>query len=287
MNVEQEQAPTVQEAAPKPSFLARQPSSAPGKIAFWISIVGLLASLGGGIAITIGSGAPSQDIVITGICWLLVIVLLATRFRWAPLVAALVAAYNLYLISVQPYAVESLANPKGDPHGGYGHFIGDVVALALAILAVICCVGAAVQNYRGGTRQSPRWLTAGIILVVGMVIGALFIGALSQPVVATGTTYTNGVPTVHMGAGSFLQSTVTIPKGSSLVLTDDVAALHVIANGSWQNGVAQTASEAGAPTVHNVQVNGGSITIGPFTTAGTYHIFCLVHKGMNLTVIVQ
>jgi plastocyanin len=90
-----------------------------------------------------------------------------------------------------------------------------------------------------------------------------------------------------MGAGSFLQSTVTIPKGSNLILTDDVAALHVIANGSWQNGVAQTGSEAGAPTVHNVQVNGGSITIGPFTTAGTYHIFCLVHKGMNLTVIVQ
>src|SRR5258708_32443290 len=202
MNVEQEQAPTVQEVAPKPSFFTREPSVLPGKNDFGISIVGLLESLGGGIAITIGSGAPSQDIVITGICWLLVIVLLATRLRWAPLVAALVAAYNLYLIYVELYAVESFANPRGDPHGGYGHFIGDVVALALAILAVICCVGAAVQNYRGGTRQAPRWLTAGIILVLGMAIGALFLGARSQPALATGMTYTHGVPTVHMSPGA-------------------------------------------------------------------------------------
>ena len=165
--------------------------------------------------------------------------------------------------------------------------MGVVFAIALALLAFGGSLGAAVQNYRKASRQAPRWVPVALSLVVGMVIGAIFIGAIAQESLATGTTYTNGVPTVHMGAGSFLQSSVTIPKGSKLLLVDDVAALHILANGSWQNGVAKPASESGAPRVNNVQVNGSSTQIGPFTTAGTYHIYCEVHQGMNLTVIVQ
>lgn len=284
MSIEQKEATQVE--APKAGFFARQRPSATSRVAFWASVLGFLGSLGGAIAITIGTGAPSHDIVITTVCWLIIALLLFTRFRWATLVAGLVGVYNLYLVSVEPYALESFANPKG-PNGGYGHFVGDVVALALALLVLGCCIGLTVQNYRGGSSQARRWLPMGLSLVAGMMIGALFIGAISQPVVATGTTYTNGVPTVHMGAGNFLQSTVTIPKGSSLMLTEDVANLHIIANGSWQNGAAHLSQEAGAPIVNNKQITSRSITIGPFTTAGTYHILCIVHQGMNLTVIVQ
>jgi plastocyanin len=96
-------------------------------------------------------------------------------------------------------------------------------------------------------------------------------------------------PAVHMGNTTFLQPSVTISKGSSLNLIDDVAVLHLISNGSWVNGVAQPATEPGAPTVSNVQFNaaGQSMTVGPFNTAGTYHLYCSVHVNMNLTVIVQ
>lgn len=55
----------------------------------------------------------------------------------------------------------------------------------------------------------------------------------------------------------------------------------------WVNNTPHPATEAGAPTLGNIQVNGNSIEIGPFNTAGTYHIYCTVHPGMNLTVIVQ
>jgi plastocyanin len=123
--------------------------------------------------------------------------------------------------------------------------------------------------------------------VLGRIAFWAFLGAIAQESLATGTTYTNGVSTVHMSAGSFLQSSVTIPKGSKLMLVDDVAALHILANGSWQNGVPKTTSEPGAPRVNNVQVNSGSTEIGPFSAAGTYHIYCEVHQGMNLTIIVQ
>jgi len=96
-------------------------------------------------------------------------------------------------------------------------------------------------------------------------------------------------PAVHMGNTTFLQSSVTISKGSSLNLIDDVAVLHLVSNGSWVNGVAQPATEPGAPAVSNVQFNaaGQSMAIGPFNTAGTYHLYCSVHLNMNLTVIVK
>ena len=94
---------------------------------------------------------------------------------------------------------------------------------------------------------------------------------------------------VHMGDTTFLQSSVTISKGSSLNLIDDVAVTHIIGNGSWVNGVIKPAIEPGVPTVNNLTFNsaGQSMTIGPFNTAGTYHLYCSVHVNMNLTVIVQ
>jgi plastocyanin len=95
--------------------------------------------------------------------------------------------------------------------------------------------------------------------------------------------------TVHMGQTTFIQSSVTISKGSSLTLVDDVSSLHIIGNGQWVNGVAQPKQEPGAPKVNNVQISnaGQSLTIGPFNTAGTFQIYCSVHPNMNLTVTVH
>jgi len=99
----------------------------------------------------------------------------------------------------------------------------------------------------------------------------------------------SGVPSVHMGTVNFVQPSVTISKGSSLNLIDDVAVLHIIGNGSWVNNVIKAAREPNAPLVNNVSISsaGQSITVGPFTTAGTYHLYCSVHLNMNLAVIVQ
>ena len=94
-------------------------------------------------------------------------------------------------------------------------------------------------------------------------------------------------PTVHMGGADFLQHSITISKGDSLTLVDDVSVAHTITNGSWVNSVAKSATESGAPS-YNQQFGGNdSSTVGPFSTAGTFHLYCTVHPGMNLTVIVQ
>jgi len=93
--------------------------------------------------------------------------------------------------------------------------------------------------------------------------------------------------TVHMGDTNFLQSSVTISKGGKVTLIDDASVVHIIQNGSWDNGTAKPAKEAGAPTVQvNFQGN-DTHDIGPFNTAGTFHVYCTVHPGMNLTITVQ
>ena len=94
--------------------------------------------------------------------------------------------------------------------------------------------------------------------------------------------------TVHMSDSDFVQHSITIKKGEDVTLVNDAAVIHIIENGSWDsNGTAEPSVEPGAPKVE-VQVSGTmSQTVGPFNTVGTYHLYCSVHPGMNLTIIVQ
>ena len=92
---------------------------------------------------------------------------------------------------------------------------------------------------------------------------------------------------IHMGESNFVQSSVTISKGSSLNLINDTSVVHIIQNGSWVNGTPRPKTEPGAPTVSQEFDGNDSHMIGPFNTAGTYHLYCTVHEGMNLTVIVR
>jgi plastocyanin len=91
-----------------------------------------------------------------------------------------------------------------------------------------------------------------------------------------------------MNETQFGQTLITIKKGESVTLVDDVAVVHIIQNGTWDNnGNAHPGAEAGAPKVQ-LQFNGGDTnSMGPFNTAGTFHYYCTVHNGMNLTVIVK
>ena len=93
---------------------------------------------------------------------------------------------------------------------------------------------------------------------------------------------------VHMNDANFAQASITIKKGERLTLIDDALTPHIVANGTWENGTAHAAREPGAPLVKDVQINGtSSQVIGPFTTAGTFQLYCTIHSGMNLTVVVQ
>jgi plastocyanin len=107
----------------------------------------------------------------------------------------------------------------------------------------------------------------------------------------TGSTNGNnsGENPVHMNDTNFVVPSITISKGSSITLISDTGVAHIISNGKWVNDVSEPLTEPGAPIVNNLMFSdaGQSQAIGPFNTAGTFHFYCSVHEGMNLTVIVK
>ncbi|GCE24741.1 hypothetical protein KDA_02250 [Dictyobacter alpinus] len=100
----------------------------------------------------------------------------------------------------------------------------------------------------------------------------------------------NSIPknvTAHMGAATFIQTQVEVPKGQKLDLVDDVSAGHVIKNGTWKGSKADETKEQGAPDVNSTFTGNDKISVGPFNTAGTFQLYCTIHGGMNLTVVVK
>ncbi len=126
-----------------------------------------------------------------------------------------------------------------------------------------------------------------ILLLLMFVLLLVGITACGSSGMTSQTNSSIGETEVHTNSQAFVPSPVTIEKGQSLTLVNDSAVLHPIENGTWENGTAKPLQETGAPTV-KVQLSGqGRQTIGPFTSAGTYQLFCTIHPGMNLTVVVQ
>lgn len=273
----------MQEATYK-GFWARRPLATLGKLTVAAIIGDALGFATLLLTIYLGTGAFILPLFIVGVVLFVVAGIVATGVRWTPLIGALMGLGTLIGgVFTQQYFVYHLTHPaEGGP------FIVSLLICLFAFVAIFAGIGATVQNYRSTVRQAPPWLPIPLSVLGGFVLGALLVSLLIQATPAPSSTSTvNGVPTAHMGISNFDQPSITVPKGSKLMLIDDGSYVHILSNGTWVNNTPHPATEAGAPGVENVQVNGNAITIGPFNTAGTYHIYCTVHPGMNLTVIVQ
>ena len=250
----------------------------------WLVIVGLIMTAIPSIVIWGTVGNDAIALLIIAAVMFLGAGIVATGIRWTPLLGSLLGAGMLISSAFQPYVIFHLTQPK---EGNFFLFIMILLIIAGSVIALGGGISAIVQNYSQHTRSTPGWLAPALTGLAGMFVGAILIAAIAQPAPAATASTTGGEPTVHMGAGNFVQSSVTISKGAKLMLVDDVNIPHILANGSWQNGTPKPAIEPGAPTINHVQVAGNSVEIGPFNTAGTYHVYCTVHPGMTLTIIVQ
>ena len=209
---------------------------------------------------------------------------LALPWRWAMTIPLILSV----LLIVGPLT-------SGFPQYALSHPTDRVPFATLAmqygmlILCVGVCVALFVQAFRGAAGQAPRWMTPAITGLVGITLGALLIGAIAQPAGASGVASTTaGTETVHLAAATFAPNIIALHTGETLTVVGDSPTPHILANGSWSASNQQKpGAEAGAPAIHNVMVNNNTVVLGPFTAAGTYHIFCLVHPGMNLTILVQ
>ena len=145
------------------------------------------------------------------------------------------------------------------------------------------------QTLRRETPHAPQWMRPALTALAGLAIGALLVGATAQPATAGSAATGNAASaTVRLTSNRFAPDIVALHKGETLTLVDEGSVPHILANGAWSaDNHPSPGAEAGAPTIRNVSVNDKSVTIGPFTTPGTYHIYCTVHPGMTLTVLVQ
>jgi plastocyanin len=206
------------------------------------------------------------------------------RFRFTPAIGALIvlgATIGTFTVPINQYHITHPSEATT--------FITDLILLAFAVVAVVAGIAATLQNYRSLERPTPRnlrlLLTTFTAFVIGMIVVSLI--ATANPSTSTASTTTNGEPTVHMSPTAFAQNVVLVPKGSKLLLVDDGNYAHVLQNGYWQDTTQHQQAEPGSLSVQNLNIAGGSVEIGPFSTAGVYHIYCSVHVGMNLTVVVQ
>jgi plastocyanin len=132
-------------------------------------------------------------------------------------------------------------------------------------------------------RHLPLFLIWGFAALILVACG----GARAE---SNNSTVDTGGPgnEVHMNDTKFVQDSITIRKGERITLIADTFMPHIISNGTWQNGAPKPAREPGAPAVDQVKIDGNDAgTIGPFDTAGTFQLYCTIHPGMNLTVVVE
>lgn len=213
--------------------------------------------------------------------------LVATGRRWTGAVGAALAIVTTVGTLARP------ENPYALTHPGVSAIFFSllVVILVSAAVAIIAGIWATLQNERDSTeRRPPRGLRTGLVGLVGLVIGMVLVSFIvaANPHGEITATSKGGEPTIHMGVANFSQNIVQVAKGSKLTLVDDGPFQHILDNGRWDaNGLPVTMREAGAPLVNNLDVTGGSVAIGPLTTAGVYHLYCTIHKGMNLTILVM
>jgi plastocyanin len=237
-----------------------------------------LSAAGGQIA----SGAvipPEMGYLIGG---LVAAGLMFIRWRWMPVVVVVLAALGVIGGLSSGFPQYALSHPAVERVA----FLTIATQYGLLILVAGVCAIMVVQALRG--QPAPRWTTPAIACMAGVIVGALFIGAIAQPAGAGGAANVAGTETVHLVGATFAPNIIALHKGDTLTVVDDSPTPHILANGTWSaSGQAQGGAETGAPAINNVQLNNNTVVLGPFMTSGTYHIYCTVHPGMNLTVIVE
>ena len=175
----------------QPQACKRQPLATMGKLTIG-ALVGIAAMLG--YAQTLFGGF---DPVMTGfaVVFLVVAGVIAVGWRWAPALGALMAlllAGGLLGPAITEIAF-SLTHPSD-----FGTF--SLLAVLLPLLAIALGGGAAatVQNYRGGARRAPRWLSPALIALGGLVAGAILVAAAPLPGNGVSPEVLNGLQVVTL-----------------------------------------------------------------------------------------
>lgn len=255
----------------------RLPLTVLGKVLIGVQYFLALGALFGTIATHFSPALAAITLL-----WLVSGTLTLLGFRWAPIVGSILSGGSLlYTLFGNAYPQYHLSHPK-DPL-----FAPIVLAVALTTIVFAAMLAAIAQNYATPERHTPRWFGYILTGVIGMALGGIIIGTISPvPVTGAATIASDGAPIAHLGFNTFTPATITVPQGMKLKIVDDSNIPHTLTYGVWNGNATQVASPATAPALGTHAISSGSFEIGPFTTPGVYHILCIVHPGMEITVTV-
>lgn len=126
-------------------------------------------------------------------------------------------------------------------------------------------------------RVGKRLGTAGGC-ILSMVVLALWLAGC-------GSTPSNQV---DMGVAAFQQTSISIKAGQAVHFVDPASGgTHIICVGEGVKCVPQSGAPAELNTADGLSFNTGDSRNIVFPTAGTYHVVCIIHPGMEVVVTVS
>lgn len=250
-----------------------------------VMLIGLSAVIVGDALAQIIEGGIIPPVLIVMIAYAISAVIVATGWRWAMLFPLVLCSLGIVADFASGFPQYSLTHPSAN----YVPFVLFVFSYPLQIMVIGAAAVKLVQTLQHETPHAPEWMKPALGAVAGVMLGALLIGVIAQAPSASGAPAGRaGTQTVHLAAVSFAPDIIALHKGDTLTIVDDAPVPHTINNGTWSSDNKPVPGvEPGAPVISNVQLNNNTVTVGPFTEPGTYHLYCSIHPGMVLTVIVQ
>lgn len=121
------------------------------------------------------------------------------------------------------------------------------------------------------------------------VVSVVSVGALAVMLALT-LAGCGGSPSnqVDMGVAAFQQSSVSIKAGQAVHFVDPASGgTHVICVGEGVKCIAQSGAPAELNAADGMTFNTGDSRDIVFSTAGTYHVVCIIHPGMEVVVNVS
>jgi plastocyanin len=223
-------------------------------------------------------------VLIESIVYLVCAGIAATGWRWAAVVPLI--AIPIFVLSnlLSGFPTYTLTHPSD-----FLPVAVEAIEFMLSVMILGACSVKLAQTLRHETPHAPQWMKPTLAALAGLAIGALLVGGTAQPGTAGSvSTGGSGTATVRLTFNRFAPDIVALHKGETLTFVDEGSVPHMLANSMWiADKRPSPGVETGAPAIRTVGVNDKSVTIDPFTTLGTYHIYCTVHPGMTLTVLVE
>ena len=250
-----------------------------------VMLIGLAVVVVANLVAMVIEGSVIPPVLIAVIAYTICAIVVATGWRWAMIVPLVVCTLGILGDFSSGFPEYSFTHPSAN----YVPFILFTITYPLLVMVIVAAALKLAQTIRHEAPHAPTWARPALGAMLGLTLGMLLIGVIAQPSAGgSAGASTAGTQTVHLLPSSFAPNIIALHKGDTLTIVDDAPVPHTITNGTWSGDNKPVPGvEPGAPIIKNVDLNNNTATVGPFTTAGTYHIYCKVHPGMELTVIVQ